>query len=555
MLKLRSIIDKLIYRDTYPVIDKQLSCSNVGGRKGRNIRDHLFVIYGVINDVKNGTAGDIDIQGYDINKCFDEMNYEETHNDLWDVGVHDDKFAMIAKLDEHVKAVVKTPCGTTEEFELNKIVMQGTVFAPIKCSIQIDTLGRDCLANGDGIYEYKNIVDVPGLSMIDDLIGITTCSDEAIKLNSIINVKIESKKLRFSDTKCFKLHISKKKSRCSIQLKAHDMDIKEVKSAAYLGDILNEEGTIDDTIASRKDKSIGKNSQISSILSGMTFGMYFMDVALILRESMLLNGILTNSEVWYGVKEEHLTALESADNDLMRKIFGAHSKTATELFFIETAKLPIRFVISKRRLMYLWNILKQNQNELIRKVFNAQKLVKTKGDWFDMINKEREKYGIEETHEEISKMSKFRFKRIVDKKINSFAFQYLKEKAAKHEKSLKILKTIETKSSLKRQPYLKGNVFNKSDCQLLFKLRSKMVDVKTNFSNLYNQDFTCRTCKEDGVVENESHLLKCKMLVGQLEDANVEFDFVFGDVDKQRTALQAFKSVLRKREVLLEFEN
>ena len=49
----------------------------------------------------------------------------------------------------------------------------------------------------------------------------------------------------------------------------------------------------------------------------MTFGMYFMDVALILRESMLLNGIMTNSEVWYGVKEEHFTALESADNDLI----------------------------------------------------------------------------------------------------------------------------------------------------------------------------------------------------------------------------------------------
>ena len=390
--------------------------------------------------------------------------------------------------------------------------------------------------------------------MVDDLIGITTCSDEAVKLNSIINVKIESKKLRFSDTKCFKLHISKKHSKCSIQLKAHDKDIKEVKSATYLGDILNEEGTIDDTIASRKDKSIGKNSQISSILSGMTFGMYFMDVALILRESMLLNGILTNSEVWYGVKEEHLTALESADNDLMRKIFNAHSKTATELFFIETAKLPIRFVVSKRRLMYLWNILKQNENELIRKVFNVQKLVQTKGDWFQMINKEREKYDITESDEEISKMSKYRFKRIVDKKVNSFAFLYLKEKASTHEKSLKILKTIETQSSSKRQPYLKGNMFNKSDCQLLFKLRSKMLDVKTNFSNLYNKDLTCRTCKEDGVVENESHLLQCKMLVGEIEDQNVEFEFVFKDVDKQRTALQAFKSVLRKREVLLEFE-
>ena len=90
-----------------------------------------------------------------------------------------------------------------------------------------------------------------------------------------------------------------------------------------------------------------------------------------------------------------------------------------------------------------------------------------------MIKKERDKYDIKETDEEISKMSKYRFKRIVDKKVNSFAFQYLKEKASKHEKSLKILKTIETQSSLKRQPYLKRNVFNKSDCHLLFKLRSK----------------------------------------------------------------------------------
>ena len=42
---------------------------------------------------------------------------------------------MIAKMDEHAKVVVKTPSGTTDKFELNKIIMQGTVFAPIKCSI------------------------------------------------------------------------------------------------------------------------------------------------------------------------------------------------------------------------------------------------------------------------------------------------------------------------------------------------------------------------------------------------------------------------------------
>ena len=67
----------------------------------------MFVIYGIINDVKNGQAEAIDIQCYDITKCFDEMGYEETHNDLWDVGVNNDLFALISKLDENPRLFLK----------------------------------------------------------------------------------------------------------------------------------------------------------------------------------------------------------------------------------------------------------------------------------------------------------------------------------------------------------------------------------------------------------------------------------------------------------------
>ena len=140
--KVRSILDKVLYDDVYPTIDDELSYSNIGGRKGRNIRDHLFVIYAVINDVINGSSPPLDIQSIDIHKCFDEMWYQETHNDMYDVQVQDDKFCLIAKMDETAKVVVKTPCGLTDEFTLEKIVMQGSVFGPIKSTIQIDTLGR-----------------------------------------------------------------------------------------------------------------------------------------------------------------------------------------------------------------------------------------------------------------------------------------------------------------------------------------------------------------------------------------------------------------------------
>ena len=89
---------------------------------------------------------------------------------------------MISKLDENCQAVVKTPCGDTDRFTLNRIVLQGSVFGPLKCSIQVDTLGRDCLKRDVGLYLYKNVISVPPLAMIDDILGVTNCNEEAIEL-------------------------------------------------------------------------------------------------------------------------------------------------------------------------------------------------------------------------------------------------------------------------------------------------------------------------------------------------------------------------------------
>ena len=428
------------------------------------------------------------------------------------------------------------------------------MFAPIKCSVQIDTLGRDCINTGDGLYQYKGIVDVPALAMVDDIIGVTTCCDETVELNSIINAKIEAKKLRLSETKCYKIHISKKQKVCSIRIKAHENDIKEVASAVYLGDVINEDGSIDDTVKDRVDKSIGKTSQVMSILSGVSLGMFHMDIALTLRESIFLNGILTNSETWYNMSEVHINLLEDKDNELMRKIFNAHSKTALELFWLETGKISIRYYVSKRRLMFLWNILKQNNEQLIRKTYNAQKLKTTKGDWYEMIQTEKVKYSIIETDEEISQMSRYRFKRIVDKKINYYAFENLKVKAAGHSKSLNILATVKNQKVGKRKSYLRENTLSRDDCQLLFRLRTKMLDVKTNFSNQFEKILTCRTCKKPDSIEDEDHLLKCDRLISENNHPEVNFDYVFKDLDKQILALKVFKSILRKREILLKYQ-
>ena len=108
-------------------------------------------------------------------------------------------------------------------------MLQGSVFGPLKCSVQIDTIGRDCLSRNVGLYMYKDAIAVQPLAMIDDILGVTKCNEEAVELNSIINVKIEAKKLRLSHDKCYKIHINKKSEKakhCEIKLKVHEKMMK-----------------------------------------------------------------------------------------------------------------------------------------------------------------------------------------------------------------------------------------------------------------------------------------------------------------------------------------
>ena len=73
MTVFRNILDKLIFNDEYDKIDSNLTDSNVGGRKGRNIRDNIFLLNAIINSIKKGSAEACDITVNDVEKCFDAL--------------------------------------------------------------------------------------------------------------------------------------------------------------------------------------------------------------------------------------------------------------------------------------------------------------------------------------------------------------------------------------------------------------------------------------------------------------------------------------------------
>ena len=110
MTLFRSILMKMIYNDKYDILDKSMSDSNVGARRGKNIRNHIFIINGIINDVLSSKSNTpIDVQILDYKQCFDAMWLEETLNDMYEGGVTDNNLAILYEANKKVKVAVNTP--------------------------------------------------------------------------------------------------------------------------------------------------------------------------------------------------------------------------------------------------------------------------------------------------------------------------------------------------------------------------------------------------------------------------------------------------------------
>ena len=89
--------------------------------------------------------------------------------------------------------------------------------------------------------------------------------------------------------------------------------------------------------------------------------------------------------------------------------------------------------------MYLHNIVSKSKSELIRKVYEVQKTLFTKNYWCNLVQENKEELQINLTDEDVSRMSKERFKVIVNKSVERRAVEYLNSIAMKHEKSMIIM--------------------------------------------------------------------------------------------------------------------
>ena len=192
-------------------------------------------------------------------------------------------------------------------------------------------------------------------------------------------------------------------------------------------------------IKSRRNKGLGKINEIMQILNSLFFGKYYFEVALVLRSSLLHSSMLLNSEAWLNLTEKQFRALEQSDEILLSKILGCESNTSNVFKYLELGIFPIRFEIMKRKILFLQYILQQEKTSMIYKVFQATCKNPSRNDFVKTCEKYLQNLGIVMTFEEITSMSTFKFKKIVEEKVKSAGFKYLIDQKNEPGKQTKML--------------------------------------------------------------------------------------------------------------------
>ena len=193
--------------------------------------------------------------------------------------------------------------------------------------------------------------------------------------------------------------------------------MKHSNREKYLGDLVDKSGSNKVNIEARQAKGYGIVTNILAIINEIPLSHWRVEAGLRLRQALFVNGCLFNSEAWHGVKITDIKLLEKVDESLLRGILNAHSKIPVEALYLETGSVPIRYIISSRRLMYLHSILQRDSDELVRKVYEAQKVVITPGDFLELVEEDKELINLEISEDEIKSMKKAKFITIVRRKI------------------------------------------------------------------------------------------------------------------------------------------
>ncbi len=245
--------------------------------------------------------------------------------------------------------------------------------------------------------------------------------------------------------------------------------------------------------------------------------------------------IITYAAETWNNNGEHTKALNRILDNIIKRTLQTPTSTPREALYMETGLIDIEHQ-SKTKQVMMKHRIKDNASQLMKTAIDAG----VKGGWKERLNNLEQAMQLDEN--DYSK-TKHCLKREVSLKINKM-FKEKIEKDAQDKSKVQHLKTGQPEwEPGKMKEYLYS--MPRKQASTIFKARSRMLKVKTNYKNKYKNNLKCRAC---GLIdETQNHVLDECLKLHTDDNSRVKPENIFAKMtaDLCRTALRILATLTR----------
>ena len=299
----------------------------------------------------------------------------------------------------------------------------------------------------------------------------------------------------------------------------------------------------------RYERAQGYAISCQAMCTEISLGHQLYAISKLLHQAIFINGTMTSIETWPNFNINRIEMFERVEQSFFRRILNAHSKTPIESIYLEMGVIPFRFLLMSRRIAYFYQIMGRADDEITKRVVLHQKFFidKKNNDFYWQTISNMEELNITEA-EVLSSPNIDLLKDKLEKKVKHRAFEFLIELSQTHSKvRSEIYKDVDGKK------YFNDPKFTPDLSNLIFKLRTRMFDVRNNFRNNYIRSNTlCPLCCS--AEDSQEHLMECHFITNNYNNnKNCIYDDIFSDDnDKLYNIAILMKEAIEIRNTLIE---
>ena len=320
------------------------------------------------------------------------------------------------------------------------------------------------------------------------------------------------------------------------QLNLGSMNLEQTNTYKYLGELITNNKSMENHINEARRKAEAAYHTILTIAADPQLRGIQMETIWKLIETCIVPIITYGAETWRIGKKERTKANKILD-DILKRILKTPITVPREALYIETGLIDVEHTTIKNTIN-MANRLHITKNKMLESILQNRKQ-----SWTNKVNQEISKQNIDKA---IVKGPRNPAKTHVQEKIKE-NFKRTLEKS-KTKSKIKFLLTNKQKwEPMQRPAYM--NKLSREQISIIFKTRTRMIDVKNNFRSKYT-DIICRGCGQDN--ETQEHVLETCTKIHPNDDHKVSIDEIFTeDTNILTKTAEKIREVMKK---LLESE-